>query len=289
MNDQAHLGLLSGRPFAKMNGIGNAIVVLDLRGLDLVVDAAEARTIDATPGLHFDQLMAIHDPAEAGADAHVRIYNTDGSASGACGNGTRCVAWFMLRGTDRDDLVLTTATARVACRRRGALSFAVDMGEPTFDWRKIPLRDDDQASLDLAACGAFDRPFAVGLGNPHAVFFVKDADAVDLAAVGPGIEHAPVFPERANISFAQVIDRASIKLRVWERGAGITLGCGTGACAALVAAAATGRTDRAATVELPGGRLAIEWREDGHVIMTGAVELELEGRLGDDVRREQAA
>ena len=299
MNVEASFGRLSGLPFARMNGIGNAIVVLDLRGSALVVEADEARAIAAAPGLRFDQLMAIHDPLEAGTDAHVRIYNTDGSLSGACGNGTRCVAWFMLRDRDRDDLVLTTATARVICRRQGALSFAVDMGEPTFDWRHIPLRDGDPASLDLAACGAFERPFALGLGNPHAVFFVEDVDAVDLAAVGPGIERSPVFPERANISFAQVVDRAGIKLRVWERGAGITLGCGTGACATLVAAAASGRTGRAATVALPGGRLAIEWRDDGHVIMTGPVELEFEGRLGrdgvgedklgEDGRREQAA
>ena len=278
-----------------MNGIGNAIVVLDLRGCDLVLSAADAREIAAAPGLLFDQLMAIHDPLEPGADAFVRIYNTDGSPSGACGNGTRCVAWFMLRDDPRDALLLTTATARLACRRLGPLSFAVDMGPPTFDWAHIPLRDAGAtpASLDLGiadpAVVAFGRPFALGIGNPHAVFFVGDAEAVDLARVGAPIERAPVFPERANVSFAEIVNRETIKLRVWERGAGATLGCGTGACAALVAAASTGRTGRTAHVDLPGGRLSIEWRDDDHVIMAGPVELEFETILDAALAGDRAA
>ena len=266
-----------------MNGVGNAIVVLDLRGSDIVVTGAEARAIAAVPALAFDQLMVIHDPTEAGSDAFIAIYNTDGSLSGACGNGTRCVAWFMLAGTERDCLVLTTTTARLACRRLAPQRFAVDMGTPVWDPGHIPVRAADPRHVELALepdvpqAAPFRNPFVVGMGNPHAVFFVPDADAVDLARVGPPIEHAAIFPERVNVSFAQVIDRSTIKLRVWERGAGATLGCGTGACATLVAAAATGRTERVAEVDLPGGRLEITWRDDDHVIMTGPIELEFAG------------
>jgi len=189
-------GALAGRPLARMNGIGNAIVVLDLRGSDAVVSAAEARAIAAAPGLGFDQLMVIHDPREPGTDAFVAIYNTDGSPSGACGNGTRCVAWFMLRGATRDTLVLTTATARLECRRLDPWRFSVDMGRPSFDPAAIPLRADvaDPSAVDLGIETPFGRPFAVGMGNPHAVFFVPDADAVDLPRFGRPVEIARSFP-----------------------------------------------------------------------------------------------
>lgn len=294
MTESTGRNRLAGRPITRMNGIGNAIVVLDLRGSDIVVSAAEARAIAAGPGLLFDQLMVIHDPLEPGTDAFLRIYNTDGSPSGACGNGTRCVAWVMLRGSDRDRFLLTTATAQLECKRCGPTHFAVDMGQPSFDGPDIPLRAGaDPQALDLGsaneAAKVYGRPFAVGMGNPHAVFFVPDADAVDLARVGPPVEHAPAFPERANVSFAEIIDDATIKLRVWERGAGATLGCGTGACASLVAAASTGRTGRTAHVDLPGGRLAIAWRDDGHVIMTGPVELEFEAVLDARLFGDRAA
>lgn len=283
-------GRLEGRSLARMNGVGNAIVVLDLRGCEHVVTPEEARAIAAAPSLAFDQLMVIHDPRAPGTDAFMMIYNTDGSPSGACGNGTRCVAWFMLRDGARDTLLLTTPTARLACRRVDEWHFAVDMGEPRFAWEQIPLRDGrvDPRALDFG--GSAPGPaFALGMGNPHAVFFVPDADAVDLATVGPPVESAPIFPERANVSFAEVVDRETIKLRVWERGAGTTLACGTGACATLVAAAATGRTGRAAVVDLPGGRLAIDWRDDNHVVMTGPVELEFEARLDSHLLADVAA
>ena len=187
----------------------------------------------------------------------------------------------MLAGTERDSLVLTTTTARLVCRRLAPERFSVDMGKPVFDPAYIPVlaTDPRHVELDLPQDTPFRRPFVVGMGNPHAVFFVPDVDAVDLPRVGPPIEHAAIFPERANVSFAQVIDRATIKLRVWERGAGVTLGCGTGACATLVAAAATGRTGRIAKIDLPGGRLEIAWRDDDHVIMTGPVEVEFAGVL----------
>ena len=237
-------GRLAGRSFARMNGIGNAIVVLDLRGSDIVVTDPEARAIAAVPDLRFDQLMVIHDPREPCTDAFIAIHNTDGSPSGACGNGTRCVASFLLAGTERDSIVLTTATAQLSCRRVGRERLAVDMGQPVFDPYHIPVlaADPRHVELDLPEGSPFRHPFVVGMGNPHAVFFVPDTEAVDLSVVGPPIETAAVFPERANVSFAQVIDRATIRLRVWERGAGLTLACGSGACAALVNAARRGLT-----------------------------------------------
>lgn len=278
------LARLYGRPLARMNGVGNAIVVLDLRGSDLVVTGAEARGIAASPGLLFDQLMVIHDAAAPGADATLAIYNTDGSISGACGNGTRCVAAYLARGTDRDRVRVATLAGTLACHRVAPWRFAVAMGRPIFDPAIIPARGAAPAGITLEAPvdPAFRQPFVLGMGNPHAVFFVPDVDAVDLARVGPPLEHAHAFPERANISFAQIVDRTHIRLRVWERGAGATLGCGTGACATLVAAASTGRSERAATVELPGGALEICWQADDHVLMTGAVELEWEGTLVPD-------
>ena len=280
-------GRLAGRRFARMNGIGNAILVLDGRGLDAPVTGAEARALAAVPALAFDQLMVVHDAREPGTDAFLAILNRDGSSSAACGNGTRCVAHFLLRDTGRDALVLATAATRLACRRLGASRFSVDMGPPSFDPAAIPVRaqgskDGGPASVALPG-SPFGPAYAVGMGNPHAVFFLPgsaDLDALDLARVGPPVEHAPAFPAGVNVSFAQVLDPARIRLRVWERGAGATLGCGSGACATLVAAAATGRAARAATVELPGGSLDIEWRADDHVVMTGPVELEMDGTLG---------
>ena len=283
MNAIASLSRLAGRPLARMNGVGNVIVVLDLRGVDLVVTAAEARAIAMAPGLAFDQLMAVHDPSEAGTDAFLRIYNVDGSLSGACGNGTRCVAWFLRREGPGESLVLATSSARLASRRLGPTTFSVDMGPPAFAWHEIPLRDAglDPRAVAIPEAAAFGPAFALSMGNPHAVFFVADADAIDLASAGPSIEHAAAFPERVNVSFAEIIDRETIKLRVWERGAGATLGCGSGACAAVVAAASTGRTERAARVDLPGGRLDIAWRADDRVIMIGPVEFEFETTLAN--------
>ncbi len=285
---------LADIPLVRMNGAGNAIVVADLRGTSYVPTAQEARTIAAAPGLAFDQLMTIQDPSSAGTDAFLRIYNVDGSLAGACGNGTRCVAWVMLRGSPRDTLRLETQAGELECRRVGPWDFSVDMGRPVFDWALIPLRSgaDDHEALDLhiddPAVAAFGRPYALSMGNPHAVFFVEDTASLDLARLGPPVEHAPVFPERANVSFAQMVDRETIRLRVWERGAGATLACGTGACATLVAAAATGRAGRKAEVTLPGGMLTVEWRADDHVIMTGPVALEGETTLARALRGQAA-
>lgn len=267
----------AGLPYARMNGIGNAILVVDLRGRDLVLSADEVVAIDRLPGMGFDQLMAIHDPQAPDCQASLRIYNNDGSPSGACGNGTRCVAWFLRDLAGSGELVLGVGAARLVCRAAGPLRFSVDMGAPRLSWQEVPLREAvDPRALEL---GRTETGFALSMGNPHVVFFVPDVDAVALEAAGPPVETHPMFPERVNVSFAEVVARDRIKLRVWERGAGATLACGSGACATLVAAAATGRTDREAVVELPGGALTIAWRADDHVIMTGPVALEHEGRL----------
>lgn len=280
---------LANHRFLKMNGLGNEITVLDLRGSAHVVSPAEARAIATDPRSRFDQLMVLHDSVTPGTDAYMRIYNTDGSQSGACGNGTRCVAWAMVTdpviGHSGDTgLVLETKAGLLPVTRLSDTVFTVDMGPPRLAWNEIPLRDpvaDTRAiSVDtqILEHPELQNPSAVGMGNPHAIFWVRDAKAYDLAAIGPQFEHDPVFPERANISFAEVVRPDHVILRVWERGAGATRACGSAACATLVAAARKGLTGRKAKISLPGGDLVIEWREgDDHVLMTGETELEHEG------------
>jgi diaminopimelate epimerase len=271
---------LSNHPFWKMNGAGNEIVVVDLRGSNHVVTAAEARAIASDERSRFDQMMVLHRPRTPGTATYIRIYNTDGSEAGACGNGTRCVAWVLTEETGRDHLVVETVAGLLDCRRTGPAAFSVDMGEPRFGWQDIPLAEEfrDTRAIELQI-GPIDAPIlhspsVVSMGNPHAVFWVDDPYAYDLPKIGPMLENHPIFPERANISLAAVKARDHIVLWVWERGVGITRACGSAACAALVSAARTRRTDRAARVSLPGGELFIEWREDNHVIMTGPTELE---------------
>jgi diaminopimelate epimerase len=282
---------LENRRFLKMNGLGNEIVIVDLRGSGARVTADEARAVAADPRSRFDQLMAIHDPATPGTDAYLRIYNTDGSQSGACGNGTRCVAWAMTRDPAMarpagKDLLFETRAGLLPVSRVDETAFTVDMGRPRLRWDEIPLRDpfQDTRYIELQI-GPIDSPVlhspsVVSMGNPHAIFWVDDVDAHDLPRFGPMLENHPIFPERANISLAQVLGPEHIRLRVWERGAGLTKACGSAACAALVAAARKKLTGRKATVTLPGGDLLIEWRTgDDHVLMTGPVELEWEGVL----------
>lgn len=272
---------LDNRPILRMNGAGNEILVLDLRGLDHVLAPQEARAIAAAPGLRFDQLMALHDPRRAGDDAFMRIYNVDGSLSGACGNGTRCVAWALAQ-EGKTRLSLETDAGRIETERVAETQFTVDMGRPRFDWREIPLsREANTRSVTLEppVAGAPAQFSAVSMGNPHAVFFVPDAAAIPLETLGAALERHPLFPERANISFAQIIARDDILLRVWERGTGATKACGSAACATLVAGARAGLTERRARVRLPGGDLHIDWRADDHVMMTGPVEFEFETRL----------
>lgn len=280
---------LANSRYLKMNGLGNEIVVVDLRGRSERITAEEARAIASGPRTRFDQLMAIHDPATPGTDASLAIYNADGTLAGACGNGTRCVAWAML-----DDpvmsrplgapLTLGSSAGRLVVERVSSHVFTVDMGAPRLRWDEVPLAEpfNDTRRIELQI-GPIDSPIlhspsVLSMGNPHAIFWVDDPDRYDLARIGPLLEHHPVFPERANISLAAVRSPSHIVLRVWERGAGLTRACGSAACAALVAAARKRLTGRQATVTLPGGDLEIRWREeDDHVLMTGPVELEHEG------------
>ncbi len=285
------MNALAHRRFLKMNGLGNQITVLDLRGTSIRVSEADARAIAAEPRARFDQLMVLHDARTAGTDAFVRIYNVDGSEAGACGNGTRCVAWAMLADPEsgasgRSDLLLETRAGLLPAKRESELVFTVDMGVPRLAWDEIPLADPfhDTSRFELQI-GPIDAPIlhtpcAVNMGNPHAVFFVEDPYAFNLEQIGPLLENHPIFPDRANIELAAVRAPDHIVLRVWERGAGITQACGSGACAALVAAVRRELSARKATVSLPGGDLTIEWREsDGHVLMTGPVAFEWEGTL----------
>jgi len=275
----------TGIPFAKMNGLGNAIVVVDLRGSRRVLDAGEARAVAARPASRFDQMMVLHDAAVAGTEAYVRIYNTDGSEAEACGNGMRCVGWLAAGKTGRKALQFETKAGVLDVTVESIDRITVDMGSPRFGWGDIPLAEPfhDTRAIELEI-GPSDQPIlhspsVVNVGNPHAVFWVEDVDAYDLGRIGPMLENHPIFPERANISLAHVTSPTTITLRVWERGAGLTKACGSAACAATVCAARKGVTGRTVTVTLPGGPLAIAWRADDRIFMTGPVELEHEGVL----------
>ena len=272
-------------PFAKMNGLGNEIVLVDLRGSTHVFTAGEARAIAARPQSRFDQMMVLHDPRTAGTEAYVRIYNTDGSEAEACGNGMRCVGWRVSQQTGRKDLVFETRAGVLDVTVASIARITVDMGRPRFGWQDIPLAEPfhDTRTIELQI-GPIDKPIlhspsVVNVGNPHAVFWVEDVAAYDLGRIGPMLENHPIFPERANISLAHVTAPDAITLRVWERGAGLTKACGSAACATAVCAARKKLTGRKVTVTLPGGPLEIEWRADDHILMTGPVELEHEGAL----------
>jgi diaminopimelate epimerase len=269
-----------------MNGAGNEIVVLDMRGGRNEITADQARAIHRAEGLAFDQLMVLFDPRRADTAAFVRIYNNDGSEAGACGNGTRCVAYFLMRYGEERDLKLETSAGVLDCQREGPLTFRVDMGEPRLGWREIPLRDavadTRRVEIRIDHPGAADLSLAsvVNMGNPHAIFWVRDIAAYKLATIGPMFEAHMIFPEKANISLAEILARDHIRLRVWERGVGLTRACGSAACAALVAAVRDNLTEREARISLPGGDLMIAWRaSDNHVLMTGPVELERETNI----------
>ena len=270
-------------PFRKMNGLGNEIVVVDLRGTPKVFSEDEARFIAHNTRSRFDQLMSLHDPKTRGTQAFVRIYNTDGSESSACGNGTRCIAWVEAERTGKRALKFETKAGVLDVKVADIGHITVDMGEPRFEWDKIPLAEEfhDTRGIELQI-GPIDDPIlhspsVVNVGNPHAIFWVDDVEAYDLGRFGPLLENHPIFPERANISLAHVQSRSRIRLRTWERGAGLTKACGTAACGAAVAAMRKKFTDRKVTVLLPGGPLDIEWTAANRILMTGPAELEYEG------------
>ena len=278
------MSVLSNHPFVKMNGLGNEIVVVDMRPNPDHITAADARS--AAVGVPYDQLMAIYPPRAAQADAFVRILNNDGSEAGACGNGMRCVADILFKESRKTSLTVETRAGQLNCwQGKTPLTCTVDMGLPRLKWDEIPLAEefDDTRRIELQI-GPVDRPIlhspsVANMGNPHAVFWVDDVDAYDLGKIGPLLESHPIFPDRANISLAQVVSREYLIVRTWERGAGLTRACGSAACAAVVCASRIQRTGRKATVSLPGGPLGIEWREDDHVLMTGPIEYEFEGRF----------
>jgi diaminopimelate epimerase len=265
-------------PFRKMHGLGNDFVVLDGRRHSVAIDARAARTLaDRRTGIGCDQVILIEPPHDPAAQLFMRILNADGGEAEACGNASRCIARLVAEETGERRVVIETIAGLLATELLPDHSIAVDMGPARTGWRDIPLaREMDTDRVDLAL-GPLAEPVCTNIGNPHATFFVADAEAIDLAKFGPLLEHDPLFPERANIGVATVLDRDRIRLHVWERGAGITRACGTGACAALVAGHRRGLTDRRATVALDGGTLDIRWREDGHVIMTGPAALAFEG------------
>lgn len=281
------MAALANHTFVKMNGLGNEIVVVDMRHNPHPVGAEEARAAGAPTGAPYDQMMVLYPPTTAGTAARVRIFNNDGSASAACGNGMRCIASLLFDKTGETELVFETDAGLLACRKADRPGqFTVDMGKPRFAWNEIPLAEEfrDTRAIELQI-GPIDNPVlhspsVVSMGNPHAVFWVEDVNVHDLARIGPLLEHHPVFPERANITLAEIRGRDHIVIRTWERGAGLTRACGSAACAAAVCAARLRRTDRKVRVTLPGGDLWIEWREsDDHVLMTGPAEYEYEGRF----------
>jgi diaminopimelate epimerase len=274
-------------PFRKMNGLGNDFVVLDARARALQLTPEHARRIsDRAHGIGCDQVIVL-EPSST-ADVFMRIFNADGSQVGACGNATRCVAWLLAQESGRRQVTVETNAGLLRAEVESPEHVTIDMGVPRFAWDEIPLAEPfhDTTGIELQI-GPIDAPVlhspsVVNVGNPHAIFWVDDVDAHDLARFGPLLENHPIFPERANISLAQVTSRDRLKLRTWERGAGLTRACGTAACAAAVAAARKNLTGRRVRVELPGGSLLIDWTADGHILMCGPTELELEGTLSPE-------
>jgi diaminopimelate epimerase len=271
-------------PFLKMHGLGNDFVVLDFRRNSISVGAKGVRGLaDRRTGIGCDQLILLEPPRHPAAQALMRIHNSDGSEAEACGNAARCVADLLHRETGAPRVRIETVAGLLEAEALPDGLIAVDMGPPRMGWREIPLaRAVDTDCVDLTA-GPLAGPVCTNIGNPHATFFVDDVEKIDLAALGPLLEHHPLFPERANIGVAFIRDPGQIRLRVWERGAGVTRACGSGACAAVVAAHRRGLADRRASVELDGGNLDIAWREDGHVIMTGPATASFEGVFYSDL------
>ena len=266
----------TGLPFMKMHGAGNDFVVIDSRGRGAMVTAALARALgDRNRGVGFDQLAEIRDAD--GADFALDFWNNDGSRADACGNATRCVADFVMAGTGLNAVSLVTGRGGLRAVRGADGRVSVNMGLPQLDWADVPL----SGPMDTLHLPLPGDPAAVGMGNPHCVFIVPDADAVDLRAQGPRFEHDPLFPQRTNVEFASLVSTDVLRLRVWERGAGVTLACGSGACATAVAAHLRGLTGRAVTIRMDGGVLSVDWRDDG-VWLSGPTTRVFDGWLSPD-------
>lgn len=274
---------LSRHPYRKMNGLGNTFVILDLRGSEARITEEAARAIaDPKTGPGCDQVISIE---HRKGSVFMGVWNADGSEVKTCGNAARCVAFLLMEEAGTDEIQFSTGAGPLRAERVGETRIAVDMGEPKFHWREIPLAEEmqDTRFVDIKL-GPIDRPVlwgpsALNVGNPHCIFFVEDAEAQALDRFGPMIENHLLFPERANVSVAEVRSKHAIRLRVWERGVGITRACGSAACAALVAANRRRLTARKGTVILDGGELAVEWREDNHIVMTGPIGFDGDGEL----------
>jgi diaminopimelate epimerase len=272
--------------YVKMNGLGNEIVVVDLRDGAKPLTRGEVEAVAANPASAFDQMMVLHPPRTEQTDAFVVIFNSDGSESAACGNGTRCIGWLERERTGKTGFRFETRAGILAVEVADMSAITVDMGRPRFGWADIPLAEafQDTRAIELQI-GPIDAPVlhspsVVNVGNPHAVFWVdKPVGSYDLARFGPLLENHPMFPERANITIARIVSRTALEIRTWERGAGLTRACGTAACAAAVCAMRKRLADRKVTVTLPGGPLVIEWTGDDRILMTGPVEREREGDL----------
>ena len=259
---------MTARRFIKMHGLGNDFVVFDGRVTPIILNTKQAQTIaDRRTGIGCDQIITL-EPSEK-ADLFMRIHNSDGGEVEACGNAARCIAQLVMQEKDTNSVLLETAVDVLRASSTADGQVTIDMGTPRLDWHQIPLASpQDTLHLPLKE-GSLSDPAAVNIGNPHAVFFVDDVTSVPLDSLGPNLEIDPIFPDRANIGVAQIIDRNKIRLRVWERGAGLTLACGTGACAALVAAHQRKLCDREAEIQLDGGILQIKWQDNNHIMMTG--------------------
>lgn len=277
-------GMATSAQFAKMNGLGNEIIVADMRGRKDRVTPAAAVALNLDPATKFDQIMAIHDARTPGTFNYVEIINSDGSQAQACGNGMRCVVQALAAETGRKEFTFETVAGILTAAEHADGSISVDMGMPRFGWQDIPLSEEfrDTRMIELQV-GPIDDPIlhspsVVSMGNPHAIFWVdRDVWSYELERIGPILEYHPLFPERANITIAQVTSKEALTMRTWERGAGLTRACGSAACAAAVSAARTRRTGRSVNVTVPGGLLRIEWRDDDHVVMTGPAEWEFSG------------
>jgi len=271
-------------PFFKMHGLGNDFVVLDFRRSAVPVSARGVCALaNRRTGIGCDQVIFLEPPRHPAARVLMRIRNADGSEAEACGNAARCIADLLCRETGEPHARIETIAGLLEAEAQADGRISVDMGPARTGWREIPLAramDTDHVQVSV---GPLSDPVCTNIGNPHATFFVDHVEGVDLAVFGPTLEHDRLFPQRANIGVATIRDRGHIRLRVWERGAGITLACGSGACAVLVAAHRRGLADRCASVELDGGTLDIAWREDGHVIMTGLAAVSFEGTFDSDL------
>src|SRR5471030_2280747 len=276
---------MTGTPFLKMHGLGNDFVVLDARAVDLELTPERRRTIaDRRLGVGCDQLIVLERPTDREADVFMRIYNPDGGEAGACGNATRCVASVVMDERNSDHVTVQTIAGLLESQKTGMGAnglpvIAVDMGPARLDWREIPVARACDTNHMPVGLGLLQDPVGTNMGNPHATFFVDDLDAIAIAELGPKLEHHAFFPERANIGVAQMIGKDRLRLKVWERGAGLTLACGSGACAAGVAAIRRGLSGRTVEVVVEHGTLTIEWMRDGNVMMTDGISLTYKGEL----------